>query len=463
MKSVVKCLRLPREFFTQLIVKKKHVRLHAAGCAGPCFFELLSSMYAERQTIVLQILNLLFTHKRQPAVKIPEDAVIRIIVPDHVHSRPDEFNHLIGHHFFLLIQKARNLRRPEDPDSLSSIGIEIAGDNRKVPVMIALLPDKPADLTCRGAYLLLRVSCLGYMNLMTILLLAVIAIPAVPEQILLHELKLLAIRKSAFISGINPFHRPYLRARLLRQRTDLPIGLARHMEKPVNISAAVKVLRRICGENHRDTVRQSKEFPHDLQLYRSKAGEAVQHDAASLHEIRPADDVTEHARNLLCRQIVIRKEGAEPVIDGPNIRKLHGKTVLLFFPGHLDPAVQIRLFHPVLQKLGDQRLHFFRRALAGQGSAENPELLLFCSDHPLGNQALPEIIQNRQRIASHLLKDPPRQPVEAEHVQIHHSLSRMHLNNFLLGLHRELLRNNDEKLSLRFFHGFPDDFTVNLK
>ena len=150
------------------------------------------------------------------------------------------------------------------------------------------------------------------------------------------------------------------------------------------------------------------------------------------------------------------------MIDGPDIRKLHGKTVLLFFPGLLDPAVQIRLFHPVLQKLGDQRLHFFRRALAGQGSAENPELFLFCSDHPLGNQALPEIIQNRQRIASHLLKDSPRQPVEAEHVQIHHSLSRMHLNNFLLGLHRELLRNNDEKLSLRLFHGLPDDFTVNL-
>ena len=77
-------------------------------------------------------------------------------------------------------------------------------------------------------------------------------------------------------------------------------------------------------------------------------------------------------------------------------------------------------------------------------------------DHFLQNHALACIFQDFFIISPRLFKNTVGKTLEAENINIQDSLSRVHLHQCFLGLHGELLRDNNIVISLWMFHRLPD-------
>ena len=95
-----------------------------------------------------------------------------------------------------------------------------------------------------------------------------------------------------------------------------------------------------------------------------------------------------------------------------------------------------------------------------QVAADDRRLPLQLPRNPAQHQALAGIIKHWPLIRPHLFKNTVGKPSEAEYVNVHDPLLRMHHHQILLRLHRKLIRHDDQEIPIRLLLRPRNDFLI---
>ncbi len=93
-------------------------------------------------------------------------------------------------------------------------------------------------------------------------------------------------------------------------------------------------------------------------------------------------------------------------------------------------------------------------------SRKHHQLPPVLSRHLPQHHGLAHVIQHLKVLHGQLLENPVGQPLKADNINIHGAVVWMAGHNVLLGLHGELLRNNDKIKLLRVLNRFLNDPVV---
>ena len=158
----------------------------------------------------------------------------------------------------------------------------------------------------------------------------------------------------------------------------------------------------------------------------------------------------QHIQQLFLCDILVRQIIFKTLIYLADILQLIMKIALRFQPFH--KLIQLFKPDPILGELRDYRLHLTDIALLFQIPPQYLQLVFIVSRNFTQNKILPLIIQNPFGILPGLLKDPVRQPPEAQNINIHDSMPGMQCTQILLRLHRKLLGHQYQIIQVRVIH-----------
>ena len=430
---------------------------HFLRSYGKNIAPLFSAPDSRRQRVIFQLVHFLSGKIRQPAPQIVEHRLIAEILRDDLQGAFDVFQKRIQHDPPGPVQIQRNVVEGGEGFQIVCIGGQIPRDHRHVPVTVSgapqVLPDGDTDLP----HLLSLAGRLkerdGFCRIRPR-----IGTQRIAKQMLLQP----GERRVILQSGHRPFSEnhvpPPLHARLRGDFCQSCHRFFTQMEQLFLSARILKALPSVRRNGHDDLLRPLHQRPQHPLLHRREIHEAVYRHDRSPHQPGLKKALRQKPQRFLRSHVALFHIFPKALINDAQILQLV-----------IQPASSVRVFRqrlkllrpdPVLHEFRQNGLHLMDIARLVQAGTDHRGLFLQPARDFTDHQALSRVIQDRPGILPHLLKNPMGQTRKGKRVDIHDPLPGMQPHQLRLGLHAELVRNDQKKVLLRMLHGTLYDLTV---
>ena len=386
-----------------------------------------------------------------------EHRLIAEILRDDLQGAFDVFQKRIQHDPPGPVQIQRNVVEGGEGFQIVCIGGQIPRDHRHVPVAVSgapqVLPDGDADLP----HLLSLAGRLkereGFCRIRSR-----IGTQRIAKQMPLQPGERRVILQSGHRTFREDHVPPPLHARLRGDFCQSCHRFFTQMEQLFLSARILKALPSVRRNGHDDLLRPLHQRPQHPLLHRREIHEAVYRHDRSPHQPGLKKALRQKPQRFLRSHVALFHIFPKALINDAQILQLV-----------IQPASSVRVFRqrlkllrpdPVLHEFRQNGLHLMDIARLVQAGTDHRGLFLQPARDFTDHQALSRVIQDRPGILPHLLKNPMGQTRKGKRVDIHDPLPGMQPHQLRLGLHAELIRNDQKKVLLRMLHGTLYDLTV---